>query len=63
MLSPQRFTGDIIFDDSKPEGQYRKSTDNTKLRSYLPEFKFTPIKEGIQKTVDWFIENYEECRK
>lgn len=57
------FDGEIIYDETKPEGQYRKPTDNSKLRSYLPDFEFTPIKEGVKKTVDWFIENYEDCRK
>ena len=57
------FQGEIIYDETKPEGQYRKPTDNSKLRSYLPDFEFTPIKEGVKKTVDWFVENYEDCRK
>ncbi len=29
----------------------------------IKDFKFTSIEEGISKTVDWFIENYENCRK
>ena len=57
------FTGNIIFDDSKPDGQYKKTTDNSKLMSYLPDFKFTPLEEGIKKSVDWFVENYEVCRR
>ena len=57
------FKGDIIFDATKPEGQHRKPTDNSKLRSYLPDFEFTSIREGIIKTVDWFVENYDGCRK
>lgn len=57
------FSGDIIFDKTKPEGQHRKPTDNSKLRSYLPDFEFAPIREGVKKTVDWFVENYEGCRK
>ena len=57
------FSGEIIFDKTKPEGQHRKPTDNTKLRSYLPDFEFTTIREGVKNTVDWFIEHYEGCRK
>jgi GDP-L-fucose synthase len=57
------FEGKIIFDDSKPDGQYRKPTCNIRLMDFIPEYKFTPFKEGIEQTVDWFVENYETCRK
>jgi len=57
------FEGSIVFDDTKPDGQYKKPTFNLRLKSFLPEYKFTPFEEGIKKTVDWFVENYEECRK
>ena len=57
------FKGKVIFDDSKPEGQFRKPSDNSKLRSYLPDFEFTPLEVGIKETVKWFIENYETARK
>lgn len=32
------------FDTSKADGQYKKTASNTKLRKYLPDFKFTPFK-------------------
>jgi GDP-L-fucose synthase len=57
------FKGKVIFDDSKPDGQFRKPSDNSKLMSYLPNFKFTPIEEGIKETIEWFIENYTYARK
>lgn len=57
------FKGKVIFDTSKPEGQFRKPSDNSKLKSYLPNFKFTSIETGIKKSVDWFIENYDNARK
>ena len=57
------FKGKVIFDSTKPDGQYRKASDNSKLKSYLPDFKFTPIEEGIKETVKWFINNYEKSRK
>jgi len=57
------FRGKVIFDITRPDGQFRKSSDNSKLMSYLPDFKFTPIEEGIKETVKWFIENYEKTRK
>ncbi len=57
------FEGNIVFDDSKPDGQYRKPTSNSRLLDFAPEFEFTPFKEGVKKTVDWFVENYHKCRK
>ena len=52
-----------MFNSSKPDGQYRKPSDNSKIKEYLPEFKFTPIEVGIRETVKWFIDNYEKARK
>jgi len=57
------FDGPIIFDTNKPDGQFRKPTDNFKLTSLLPDFEFTPIEMGIKKTIDWFISHQSEARK
>jgi GDP-L-fucose synthase len=57
------FKGKVVFDNSKPDGQYRKPSDNSKLKSYLPNFQFTSIEDGIKETVKWFKENYETARK
>ena len=51
----------IIFDDSKPMGVLKKSMDNNKFLK-LSNYKFTNLKDGIQKTVDWYIKFYEENR-
>jgi GDP-L-fucose synthase len=57
------FKGNVIFDKTKPDGQFRKPSDNSKLKSYLPNFEFTPIEQGLKETINWFIENYENTRK
>ena len=57
------FRGKIVFDSSKPDGQYRKPSDNSKVKNYLPDFKFTPLEVGLKNTIKWFIENYESARK
>jgi GDP-L-fucose synthase len=57
------YKGNIVFEKDKPDGQFRKPSSNAKLMSYLPDFKFTPIEQGIRETVKWFIENYDNARK
>lgn len=57
------FKGKVIFNTSKPDGQFRKPSDNSKIKKYLPDFKFTPIYEGLKETIDWFVENYNIIRK
>ena len=56
------FNGRIVFDTSKPDGQYQRTTDNTRLLNYIPDFSFTPIGEGIETTVKWFLTNYPDVR-
>jgi GDP-L-fucose synthase len=57
-----KFEGKLVFDSSKPDGQYRKPSDTTKLKNSLPEFQWTPLEEGIERTVDWFLSNYPKVR-
>lgn len=57
------FKGEIIFDISKPDGQFKKTANNEKLKHYLPDFQFTPIHTAIDETVKWFVENYDSARK
>jgi len=53
----------IVFDTSYSDGQYKKTADNRKLKNLIGDYKFTEISEGIKKSVKWFIENYDSCRK
>jgi|3_EtaG_2_1085321.scaffolds.fasta_scaffold03741_11 GDP-L-fucose synthase len=46
------FNGDL-------DGQYRKDGSNAKLKTLLPDVKFTPLQEGIRKTYDWFKESFD----
>ena len=58
------FENDIVYDMSKPDGQFRKTADNSKFkRLYGSSFAFTPIRRGIRETVQWFVQNYHAARK
>ena len=46
----------MVFDTNFADGQFKKTVSNAKLIEFLGEdFTFTPIEQGIKKTVDWFI--------
>lgn len=53
----------LKFDTDKADGQYKKTASNAKLRRLHPEFKFTPIRQALQESVQWFLDNYETARK
>lgn len=57
------FKNNVIFDNSKPDGQFRKPSDNHKIKKYLPNFKFTPLYDGLKETIEYFEINYNLLRK
>ncbi|CAL8339752.1 unnamed protein product [Lota lota] len=56
------FKGQIHYDTSMSDGQLKKTANNAKLTRYLPDFTFTPLREGIKLTCDWFVKNYDHAR-
>lgn len=48
-------TNRFVFDTSKPNGVFKKSTDNSKFVG-LSGFKYTPFEEGLRNTIKWFVE-------
>jgi GDP-L-fucose synthase len=40
-----------------------RTLENKKLLSLFPNYKFTPFEKGIEQTVNWFIENYDNIGK
>jgi GDP-L-fucose synthase len=63
LVAEFKFKGNVKFDESKPDGQFKKPSDNSKIKELYPEFEYTPLEVGIKETVNWFIENYETARK
>jgi len=54
------FAGEIVWDASKPDGQPRRSLDTSRARE---EFGFeakTNFREGLQKTVNWYLAHEHE---
>ncbi|XP_068575046.1 GDP-L-fucose synthase-like [Cebidichthys violaceus] len=56
------FKGKVHFDTTLSDGQMKKTASNAKLRRYLPDFSFTPLKEAIKMTCSWFEINYDNAR-
>jgi len=57
------FKGEIKFLTDKTDGQLKRTASNAKLRKYLPQFQFTPTRQAIKETVQWYVENYHTARK
>ena len=50
------YGGDLVFDTSKPDGTPRKLLDVSKINKLGWAAK-TPLREGIRKTIQWYLEN------
>ncbi len=63
IISEMGFTGNIIFDKTKPDGILRKPTSNVLFEKNFSDFCWTDMKEGIKKSVNYFKQNYPNIRK
>uniref|UniRef100_A0A6Q2YQV4 GDP-L-fucose synthase n=1 Tax=Esox lucius TaxID=8010 RepID=A0A6Q2YQV4_ESOLU len=43
------FKGQVTYDTTKADGQFKKTASNAKLMRYLPNFTFTPFKQGTSR--------------
>jgi len=50
----------IKFDHTKPDGQYRKDIDTSRLHKLYPNFKFTPLEEGMRRVYDSFSQRHNQ---
>lgn len=51
------FVGQIIWDPDKPDGQPRRCLDITKSKRHLGFVARTTLEEGLQNTIDWYLQN------
>lgn len=56
------FSGELLFDDSKPDGNPRKLLDSTLINSLGWKSK-TSLDEGLNQTYEWFINNFDKIKK
>lgn len=64
MIAEQfNYADHVTFDDTYSDGQYKKTADSSKLKGMLPNFTFMSLKDGIERTVKYFNDNYDKCRR
>jgi GDP-L-fucose synthase len=56
------FTGEIRWDNSKPDGQPRRRLDVSKAKKYFGFEAKTPFDEGLKATIDWYRKHNNEYR-
>ena len=56
------FDGEIVWDTSKPDGTPRKLLDMSRLHA-LGWHHTVDLKEGIELSYKWFLENQERAKK
>lgn len=48
------YTGKILWDSSRPDGQPRRKLDVTRAKNYFQFEASTSLVEGLQRTIDWY---------
>ena len=56
------YTGDIVWDSSKPDGAPRKLMDVNRLKSLGWQYSID-LEQGLKQTYDWFLDSQESFRK
>jgi GDP-L-fucose synthase len=51
------FTGRIVWDTSKPDGQPRRMLDTSRAPTAFGFVAKTPFREGLHRTIDWYREH------
>ena len=57
------YQGNIIWDDTKPDGQPRRSLDTSRAEQVLGFKAETSFREGLQKTINWYLEHRTEIEE
>ncbi|GBE29797.1 GDP-L-fucose synthase [bacterium BMS3Bbin04] len=55
------FEGEVAWDTDKPDGVPRKVLDVTRMKEVLNWEPPTSLRDGLKKTIDWYLANKEEA--
>ena len=53
------YSGDIVWDTTKPDGQPRRSVDTSRAKSLFGFEAQTQLEDGLRRTIDWYVANRE----
>lgn len=53
----------ISKDEKKSDGCLIRTVKSIYFKELFPNFNYMKLEDGIENTVNWFIKNYENCRK
>jgi GDP-L-fucose synthase len=53
------YEGEVEWDTTKPDGQPRRCLDTSRAWQEFEWRARTPLRDGLQRTIDWFMANYE----
>lgn len=48
----------VVFDTTKPDGSPRRNSDNSKAKKLIGFEAKTKLRDGLEKTINWYKENY-----
>ena len=56
------FSGKLVWDTTKPNGQPRRGLDVSRAKEYFGWSAQMPFEEGMRRTIDWFQQNRDKIR-
>jgi GDP-L-fucose synthase len=57
------FTGDLVWDPTKPDGQPRRRVDASRAEALFGWRATTSFEDGLRRTIDWFLANRAEAER
>jgi len=57
------FDGSINWDESKPDGQPRRRLDTSRAKTRFDWEASTPLREGLQRTINWYETHREQLHE
>lgn len=56
------YEGEIVWDTTRPDGQPKRFYDMTRFKDAFGYVPSTTLEDGLQKTIDWYLNNKENAR-